>query len=137
MPNELTALSRHCYGIVKERSQEIIMMIVLHARQAQVADDFEFIVDEKLRSMNRFSVVIERVEVEVIHEANPRQGKLSHRVILTSRGAGPLLRAEAAAFNDLAAFDLAIKNFELQIRKIHERAKEISHDSVRKAAVSE
>jgi ribosome-associated translation inhibitor RaiA len=107
MPNELTALSRqltmrgrHCYGIVKERSQEIIMMIVLH-------------------------------------EANPRQGKLSHRVILTSRGAGPLLRAEAAAFNDLAAFDLAIKNFELQIRKIHERAKEISHDSVRKAAVSE
>jgi ribosomal subunit interface protein len=113
------------------------MMIVLHARQAQVAEDFESIVDEKLKSMNRFSVVIERVEVEVIHEANPRQGKSSHRVILTSRGAGPLLRAEAAAFNDLAAFDLAIKNFELQIRKIHERAKEISHDSVRKAAVSE
>ncbi|MEK6647793.1 MAG: ribosome-associated translation inhibitor RaiA [Actinomycetota bacterium] len=113
------------------------MNIVLHARQAQVADDFKTIVDEKLRSMNRFSVVIERVEVEVIHEANPRQGKLSHRVILTAHGAGPLLRAEAVAFNDVAAFDLAVKNFELQIRKIHERAKDIGHDSVRNKAVSE
>lgn len=113
------------------------MNIVLHARQAQVAEDFKTIIDEKLRSMNRFSVIIERVEVEVIHEANPRQGKMSHRVILTTRGAGPLLRAEAAAFNDVAAFDLAIKNFELQIRKIHERTKDFGHDSVRKRAVSE
>jgi ribosomal subunit interface protein len=112
------------------------MNIVLHARQAQVAEDFKTIIDEKLRSMNRFSIVIERVEVEVIHEANPRQGKLSHRVILTTRGAGPLLRAEAAAFNDLAAFDLAIKNFELQIRRIHERTKDVRHESVRKRAVS-
>ncbi|HEX7404608.1 MAG TPA: ribosome-associated translation inhibitor RaiA [Candidatus Nanopelagicaceae bacterium] len=113
------------------------MNIVLHARQAQVAEDFKTIIDEKLRSMNRFSITIERVEVEVIHEANPRQGKMSHRVILTTRGAGPLLRAEAAAFNDVAAFDLAIKNFELQIRKIHERTKDFGHDSVRKRAVSE
>ena len=113
------------------------MNIVLHARQAQVAEDFKTIIDEKLRSMNRFSVVIERVEVEVIHEANPRQGKMSHRVILTARGTGPLLRAEAAAFNDLAAFDLAIKNFELQVRKIHERTKDVGHESLRKQAVSE
>ncbi|CAB4660442.1 MAG: ribosome-associated translation inhibitor RaiA [Actinobacteria bacterium] len=111
------------------------MNIILHTRQAQVAEDFSAIVNEKLTSMNRFSVVIERVEVEVIHEQNPRQGKKSHRVILTARGAGPLLRAESAAFNDLAAFDLAVKNFELQIRKIHERAKDVSKDSLRKRAI--
>lgn len=125
------------YGIVGIRDREYCMKIVVHARQAQLAEDFKEIVDEKLNSMNRFSVTIDRVEVEIIHEANPRQGKFSHRVILTSHGAGPLLRAQAAAFNDVAAFDLAIKNFELQIRKIHERAKEIVHDSVRKKAVSE
>ncbi|HUW86759.1 MAG TPA: ribosome-associated translation inhibitor RaiA [Candidatus Paceibacterota bacterium] len=113
------------------------MKIVIHARQAQLAEDFKKIVEEKLHSMNRFSVVIDRVEVEIIHEGNPRQGKFSHRVILTSHGVGPLLRAQAAAFNDVAAFDLAIKNFELQIRKIHERDKEIAHDSLRKKAVSE
>ena len=113
------------------------MKIVLHARQAHLAEDFKVIVEEKLQSMDRFSVAIDRVEVEIIHEGNPRQGKLSHRVILTSHGSGPLLRAQAAAFNDLAAFDLAIKNFELQIRKNHEKSKDVSHDSVRKQAVSE
>ena len=113
------------------------MNIVLHTRHAQVASDFQEIAEGKLISMDRFSVAIDRVEIEVIHEANPKQGKLSHRVILTSRGAGPLIRAEAAAFNDLAAFDLAIRSFELQLRKIHERSKDIGHDSVRKKAVSE
>lgn len=111
------------------------MNIVLHTKKSQVAEDFKLIVDEKLTSMSRFSVVIERVDVEVVHEANPRQGKKSHRITLTSKGAGPLLRAEAAAFNDLAAFDEAIKNFELQIRKIHERSKDVSKDSVRKPAI--
>jgi len=113
------------------------MKIVIHARQAQLAEDFKGIVEEKLNSMNRFSVTIDRVEVEIIHEANPRQGKFSHRVILTSHGAGPLLRAQAAAFNDVAAFDLAIKNFELQIRKAHEKGKDIDHSSLRKLAASE
>ena len=113
------------------------MNIVLHTRNAQVASDFQEIAEGKLISMDRFSVAIDRVEIEVIHEANHKQGKLSHRVILTSRGAGPLIRAEAAAFNDLAAFDLAIRSFELQLRKIHERSKDIGHDSVRKKAVSE
>lgn len=111
------------------------MNIVLHAKQAQVGEDFSSIVKEKLKSMHRFSVQIERVDVEVIHEANPRQGKKSHRVILTSHGAGPLLRAEAAAFNDVAAFDEAIKNFELQLRKIHERSKDVKKDTLRKRAI--
>ncbi len=113
------------------------MKIVIRTRQGQLAEDFKGIAEEKLNSMNRFSVTIERVEVEIIHEANPRQGKFSHRVILTSHGAGPLLRAQSAAFNDVAAFDLAVKNFELQIRKIHEKTKDIRHESVRKRAVSE
>jgi ribosomal subunit interface protein len=76
--------------------------------------------------MERFSVAIDRVEVEVTHEANPRQGKHSHTVVITSHGSGPLLRAEATGFNDLAAFDDAVKSIELQIRKIHEKDK--SHD---------
>ena len=102
------------------------MKIVIHARQAELAEDFREIAQEKLMSMERFNVTIDRVEVEILHEQNPRQGKHAHRVILTSHGAGPLMRAEAAEFNDLAAFDEAIKNFEFQIRKHHEKSK--SHD---------
>jgi ribosome-associated translation inhibitor RaiA len=41
------------------------------------------------------------------------------------------MRAEAAEFNDLAAFDEAIKNFELQIRKHHEKSKSHSRETLR------
>ena len=85
------------------------MKIVIHARHAELAEDFREIAQEKLMSMERFSVTIDRVEVEILHEQNPRQGKHAHRVILTSHGTGPLMRAESAEFNDLAAFDEAIK----------------------------
>lgn len=102
------------------------MKIIIHPRHAELASDFSSIVEEKLLSMDRFSVTIDRIEVEVLHETNPRQGKQAHRVIITSHGSGPLLRAEASSFNDLAAFDEAVKSIELQIRKIHERVK--SHD---------
>ena len=102
------------------------MKIIIHTRHAELASDFQEIAEEKLHSMERFSVVIDRVEVEITHEANPRQGKHSHKVVITSHGSGPLLRAEATGFNDLAAFDEAVNNIELQIRKIHEKDK--SHD---------
>jgi len=107
------------------------MKILFHTRHADLAEDFKTIAEEKLTSMERFSVVIDRVEVEVLHEANPQQGKQAHKVVLTSHGAGPLIRAEAAEFNNLAAFDTAIKAFALQIRKIHERAKDYDRKTLR------
>jgi ribosome-associated translation inhibitor RaiA len=67
--------------------------IIIHTRHADLASDFKVIAEEKLRSMERFSVAIDRIEVEITHEANPRQGKNSHRVVITSHGSGPLLRA--------------------------------------------
>jgi ribosomal subunit interface protein len=105
--------------------------IVIHSRHADLAEDFSEIVIEKINSLERFSVLIERVEVEILHEANPRQGKHAHHVVITTHGAGPLLRAEAASFNDLAAFDEAITSVELQIRKIHEKSKSKDRDSLR------
>lgn len=108
------------------------MKIQIHTRNADLAEDFREIVEEKLNSMERFSITIERVEVEILHEANPRQGKNSHRVILTSHGAGPLIKSEATEFNDLAAFDSAVKAFALQLRKIHERTKDYDRETLRK-----
>lgn len=105
--------------------------IIIHTRNADLASDFKTIAEEKVRSMERFSVAIDRIEVEVMHEANPRLGKHSHKVVITSHGSGPSLRAEAAEFNDVAAFDVAIKNIELQIRKIHEKTKGHDRNTVR------
>ena len=105
------------------------MDIVIHARNAQLAEDFRGIATEKLNSLNRFSVVVEGIKVEVLHEQNPHFGKSSHQVTLSTQGSGPFMRAEGQAFNDVAAFDEAVKSFELQLRKMHERTKEYVHDS--------
>ena len=109
----------------------VIMELIIHARHADLAEDFSQIVEEKINSLERFSVLIERIEVEILHEANPRQGKHAHHVIITTHGAGPLMRAQAQSFNDLAAFDEAVKSIELQIRKIHEKSKSKDRESLR------
>ena len=107
------------------------MQIVFHTRQANLADDFKAIAKEKLETLSRFNVNLDRIEVEIIHEQNPKQGKHSHKVILTAKGAGPLVRSEASEFNDVAAFDAAVNSFEQQLRKIHEKSKEHSRDSIK------
>ncbi|MFM6940491.1 MAG: ribosome hibernation-promoting factor, HPF/YfiA family [Candidatus Planktophila sp.] len=113
------------------------MKINIHTRHADLASDFKEIAEEKLQSMERFNVLIERVDVEVTHEANPHQGKHSHRVVIASHGAGPSLRAEATEFNDVAAFDVAIKSIELQIRKIHEKNKDYDRQTIRTMPVAD
>jgi ribosomal subunit interface protein len=111
------------------------MKIQIHARKAELAEDFKEIAEEKLNSMERFGVVIDRVEIEILHETNPRLGKHSHRVIVTSHGSGPLLRAEASEFNDLAAFDGAMKIFDIQLRKIHEKSKDHNRETLREKEI--
>ena len=108
------------------------MKIIIHNHGDSLAIDFEKIAVERLERLTRFSIPIERIDVDVKHEANPRFGKSSHRVILASRGSGPLLRAEGSGFNDLAAFDEAAEAVELQLRKRHERSKDIDRTSLRK-----
>ncbi len=108
-----------------------VMEIIIHARNAQLAEDFKGITTEKLKSLERFSVTIEGLKVEIQHEANPRFGKSSHEVTLTTHGSGPFLRAEGKGFNDLSAFDEAVKALQLQIRKLHEKTKDVKHQSIK------
>jgi ribosomal subunit interface protein len=109
------------------------MEIIFHTRHAVLAEDFRSIASDKLRTLQRFGIVVDGIRVEIIHEPNPRFGKSSHAVTLSTNGSGPFLRAEGQAFNDLAAFDMAVKSLELQLRKAHERIKDYPHESLREA----
>jgi len=109
------------------------MEIIFHTRHAVLAEDFRSIASDKLLTLQRFGIVVDGIKVEIIHEPNPRFGKSSHSVTLTTNGSGPFLRSEGQAFNDLAAFDMAVKGLELQFRKAHERIREYPHDSLRVA----
>jgi ribosomal subunit interface protein len=106
------------------------MEIIFHSRNTQRAEDFDPIVTEKLHTLKRFGVAIDSIKVEVIEESNPHFGKSSHEVHLSTHGSGPFFRAEGAGFNNLAAFDEAVKSLELQIRKVHEKNKSVNHDKI-------
>ncbi len=108
------------------------MKIVTHSHGQALALDFKEISHERLERLTRFHVPIDCLDVDVRHETNPHFGKKSHRVIITSHGSGPLLRAEGSGFNDLAAFDEAAEAIELQLRKLHDRSKTIDRTTLRK-----
>lgn len=109
------------------------MKITIHSHGSTLAEDFLDLSKERLNRLTRFNIPIDRVEVDVIHEINPHFGKgASHRVKITFQGSGPWVRAEGRGINDLAAFDEAAEAVELQLRKIHERAKDFKRETLRK-----
>ena len=113
------------------------MKILFHSRNGALAEDFRVISKEKLETLVRFSIPIDEIKVEIKHETNPRFGKSSHEVSLSTHGSGPFMRAEGKGKNDLAAFDMAVEALELQLRKAHERAKDVGHDTLRHKVVNE
>lgn len=108
------------------------MQIIIHNHGAALASDFSEISTERLERLSRFNIPIKSIDIDVRHETNPRFGKKSHRVTLTTHGPGPLIRSEGEGFNDLAAFDEAAEALELQLRKRHERSKDVDRTTLRK-----
>lgn len=108
------------------------MRIVFHNRGAALASDFQRLAVERLERLSRFNIPIDWIDVDIRHENNPRFGKNSHRVLLTTHGRAPLMRGEGQGFNDLSAFDEAAEALELQLRKRHERTKDVDRTTLRK-----
>lgn len=101
--------------------------VVIHGRHAVLSNRFKEHVLTKLMRIDRFALDIARIDVELTHEANPRQSERAFEIELTSDGIGPFIRAKANAADQYTAFDLAQERFEEQLRRMHERAKSIEH----------
>ncbi len=101
--------------------------VVIHGRHAVLSNRFKEHVLTKLLRIDRFALDIARIDVELTHEANPRQSERAFEIELTSDGIGPFIRAKANAADQYTAFDLAHERFEEQLRRMHERAKSIEH----------
>jgi ribosomal subunit interface protein len=95
--------------------------IVVKGRQLELSDRFRALVEDKLGKVERFDPTMQRVDVEVSKETNPRLSDRAYRVELTCRGRGPVIRGEAAAGDKLAALDLAWGRLEARLRKAADR----------------
>jgi ribosomal subunit interface protein len=100
---------------------EVDMDVVVKSRHCNVSDEFRSYVDEKITRLEKLNDRAIRVEVEVSAERNRRQHDQASRVEITLRTKGPVIRAEAAAEDKLAAFDLALDKLLAQLRKAADR----------------
>jgi ribosomal subunit interface protein len=95
--------------------------IVVKSRHMDVSDRFRSHAQEKLTRLEKHDHRIMRVEVEVDKERNPRQQDRAVRVELTAFSKGPVIRAEAAADDKMAALDLAMDKMAAQMRRAADR----------------
>ena len=97
------------------------MDVVVKSRHCEVSDRFREHVEEKLSRLEKHDHKVLRVEVEVGAERNPRLHDHAVRVQLTAFSKGPVVRAEAAAGDKMAALDLAVDKMAGQMRKAADR----------------
>ena len=97
------------------------MDVVVSSRQCEVSERFRQHVEDKLSRLEKHDHRIIRVEVVLERERNPRQAERQVRVELTAKSKGPVLRAEAAAADKMAALDLAVDKMSAQMRKAADR----------------
>ncbi|MDQ3615969.1 MAG: ribosome-associated translation inhibitor RaiA [Actinomycetota bacterium] len=97
------------------------MEIVVKSRHMEVSDRFRSHAEEKLSRLEKHDHRVMRVEVEIDKERNPRQHDRAVRVQLTAFSKGPVVRAEAAAEDKMAALDIALDRMASQMRRAADR----------------
>jgi ribosomal subunit interface protein len=97
------------------------MDVVVTGRHCEISDRYRSHVEEKLTRLEKHDHRIQRVQVELDCEANPRQRDRAVRIELTAFSKGPVIRAEASASDKMAALDLALDKMAAQMRRAADR----------------
>ncbi len=97
------------------------MDVVVTGRHCEISDRFRGHAAEKLTRLEKHDHRIIRVHVEVDCEPNPRQHDHAVHVELTAFSKGPVIRAEAAADDKMAALDVALDKMAAQMRRAADR----------------
>jgi ribosomal subunit interface protein len=97
------------------------MEIVVRGRNVEVPEHFRTHVEDKVGQLERFDGKVIRIDVELLHEKNPRQSANCQRVEITLRGKGPVARAEACAPDFYAALEMAAQKLENRMRRANDR----------------
>jgi ribosomal subunit interface protein len=95
--------------------------IVVKGRNVEVPEHYRTHVAEKLDRAVRFDRKIIGVDVELLHERNPRQQDHCQRVEITCFSRGPVVRAEATARDFYTALDEAITKLNARLRRAADR----------------
>ena len=97
------------------------MDVVVKGRNVEVPEHYRVHVVDKLHKVERYDHKIIEVDVELLHERNPRQSDNCQRVEITCTSRGPVVRAEACASDFYAALDKAIDKLNSRLRRAADR----------------
>jgi ribosomal subunit interface protein len=97
--------------------------IIFKARHTDVRERFRTHASGKLAKIEKLDGRAIRIDVQITAERNPRQADRREHVELTVTSRGPAIRAEAAADDRFAAFDLAFDKLESRLRRECDRRK--------------
>jgi len=95
--------------------------VVVNGRNVEVPEHFRIHVGDKLHRLERYDNKIIEVNVELLHERNPRQSDSCQRIEITCVSRGPVVRAEACAGDFYAALERAIDKLEARLRRAADR----------------
>lgn len=95
--------------------------IVVTGRHVDVPGRLRAYAEEKLAKVEKLCPKAIRLDVELSRERNPRLSEVCERIQLTCVSRGPAIRAEAAADDMFAAFDLAWEKLEARLRRAADR----------------
>src|SRR5690606_35273731 len=99
------------------------MDVTITGRNVGIPDRFDDYVNEKAAKVEHLATKAIALEVKIIRHHETRGASGDDRVELTLIGPGPIVRAEAAAADKYAAFDLAHGKLVERIRQAKDRAK--------------
>ena len=99
------------------------MDITFVGRNAEISSRLRDYVEEKAAKVEQLDPRVQRVEVEVTHERNPRQADTAERAEITVISKGPIIRAEASSSDRFAAFDIAMGKLTERLRRARDRKK--------------
>ncbi len=97
------------------------MQIVVTGRRTTVDEQLRAYLSDRLSRLDKLDPKVDRVDVEVCEEANPRLADQRVRVELTWHGRGPVVRGEAAGGEPQEAIDLALAKLDRRLRKAADR----------------
>ncbi|MFC8304113.1 ribosome hibernation-promoting factor, HPF/YfiA family [Specibacter sp. NPDC057265] len=112
------------------------MEFMITGRNLSVSDRFREYAGEKLTKIEQLANKVQRVDVKVSKDSKSRTAETPLIVELTVVGRGPVIRAEAAAADKFAAFDLAHGKLLERLRRAKDKTK-VHHGRHAPVAVNE
>lgn len=94
---------------------------MVKGRNVEVPDHYREHVANKLTKVTKLDRKIINIDVELLHERNPRQHDHCQRVEITCHTVGAVVRAEASARDFYSALDEAIERLSTRLRRVVDR----------------